>query len=393
MITFLIVEDCPKKLIAIKKRLGELDVSELRITDVSNKAAALELLQERPFDFLILDIHIYRTQQCEEISPNAGVDLLVELEDSILSPRNRYNIPNSIFVMSEFPEAILKNGETFKKCKIIPCRYSHDSDDWSQELEVELRRAELKQQSVIGIKSHDIVVYSVHGIQTFGGWQSKLGEALKSYTKSQIVEHIPYKYHHFPITHFLRSGKREYEVANLAKEINLLANRHPEAKICLVGHSFGTYLIAESLKALNTRLNIDKVILCGSVLNSNYDWSPSIQKHNIKNIINECASNDWALVFSHFFAKGLGMAGVESFKPHSGVVTNRYLKGGHSCFFNEITINEWCGYIHGVPIFPKDDRDDAGVSDAIFSFITKTRRRWILIYTFVFLSLFIWFIY
>ena len=381
MITFLIVEDCPNKLKAIKNKLIELGVHELRIKDVNNKLDALNLLKEKIFDFLILDINIYNSSRCQEITKDSGVDLLIELEDSIHSPRTKFHIPNTIFVMSEYPEAISNNGESFKRCKVIPCHYNSGSADWSFDLKTELKRAELKHQSVVEKKSNEIILYSIHGIQTFGGWQNKLDQILKLHDKYQIIEHIPYKYHHFPITHFLSSGKRTNEVNRLSKEIKDLANRLPEARICLVGHSFGTFLIAESLKSINIRLNIDKIILSGSVLTSNYDWSEIISKHNIQNISNECASNDWALVFSHFFAKGLGMGGIEGFSPHGGILTNRYFRGGHSCFFNDLRLKEWSQFIHGETLDMMDERGNAGPNDMLFSFFTKTKRRWVFLMT------------
>jgi hypothetical protein len=391
LITFLIVEDCPNKLKAIKDKLIELGVHELRIKDVDNKNDALSLLKEKIFDFLILDINIYNSSKCQQITKNAGVDLLIKLEDSILSPRTKYNIPNTIFVMSEYPEAISNNGESFKRCKVIPCQYDSGSEDWSSELETELKRAELKHQSVIERKSNEIVIYSVHGIQTFGGWQDDLDRILKSHKNNKIVEHIPYKYHHFPITHFLRDGKRESEINKFSKEIKELANRTPEARICLVGHSFGTFLIAESLKSINVRLNIDKIILSGSVLDSSYDWSDIILKHNIQSINNECASNDWALVCSHFFAKGLGMAGIEGLPPHGGILTNRHFNGGHSCFFNELRLKEWSNFIHGGTLEMVNERGDAGINDMFFSLFTKTRKRWVfLIPTIPLCALYLW---
>jgi len=377
LITFLIVEDCTIKLAEIRSKLSRLGINEARIKDVNNKIEALELLAQKPFDFLILDINIYQDKGSSTITKGSGIDLLIDLEDSLLSPRNSYNIPNTIFVMSEDPEAITNNGQAFNRCKVVPCQYVNGSQDWSSELEVELKRAELRQQSVIEKKSNELVVYSVHGIQTFGGWQEKLDTVLKKYGEGTVSEHIIYKYHHFPITHFLRSSKRADEVDKLSKDLLILARRFPEARICIVGHSFGTYLIAESLKKISDRLNIDRIILAGSVLQSDYDWTDIINKHNIKSVTNECASKDSALVFSHFFAKGLGMAGIEGLSPHGGIIINRHFEGGHSCFFTDSTFSQWSQYIHGDILDAKDDRGDAQISDMLFSFLTKTRRRWV----------------
>ncbi|WP_158768223.1 hypothetical protein [Paraglaciecola sp. L1A13] len=393
MITFLIVEDCHNKLSAIKQKLNGLGVSEFRIKETNNKNDALNFLKESIFDFLILDINIYASADCVSITKNAGVDLLIAIEDSIFSPRKKYNIPNTIFVMSEYPDAITNNGESFNKCKVIPCQYSSDSEDWMLELDREVKLAELKQQSVIDRKSNDIVVYSVHGIQTFGGWQGKLDRELKSHTETKVLEHIPYKYHHFPIIHFLRTGKRLNEVNKFSKEIKLLANRSPDTRICLVGHSFGTYIIAESLKSLDVRINVESIVLSGSVLRSDYDWSEIISRHNIKTIINDCASNDLALVASHFFARGLGKAGIEGFSPHGGIVQNRYFNGGHSQFCNNKTLKEWCCLIHGEEINIVDERKDAGLYDSFISWFTKTSRRWIYtIFFLIFMSILCFFI-
>lgn len=376
MITVLIVEDCISKFSEIKSVLLELDIPETRLTHVNNKEDARELLKNRSFDFFILDINIFQNKNSDKITKNAGADLLVELENSILSPRTHFNIPNTIFIMSEYHDALLTNKETFNRCKVVPCQYERGSQDWIQELKIEIKKETLKNQVKIDKIDSKIVILSIHGIQTFGQWQNKLNKTLENHKEFNSSVHILYKYHYFPITHFLRNNKRAFEVDKVCRDIVQTTERFPDAKFCIVGHSFGTYLIAESLAKIHHRINVERIILAGSVLKSDYDWFPIIRKHNIKKIINECSTRDIPLLFSHFFAKGLGMAGIEGFPPHAGVIMNRYTTGGHSCFFNKENLQAWTNFIYGADIEFKDNRSDAGISDMILSIFTKSRRRW-----------------
>ncbi len=71
------------------------------------------------------------------------------------------------------------------------------------------------------------------------------------------------------------------------------------------------------------------------------------------------------------------MAGIQGLKPHGSIVTNRYYNGGHSCFFTKDTLKDWCEIILGSFINNKDERDEADFQDAVISFLTKTKRRWI----------------
>jgi hypothetical protein len=374
LLKYLIIEDCPNKLANIKEFLHSLKISDSRIKDIDNKSDALILLKERTFDFLILDINIPLSPDKKYPVAGAGVELLTDLDNSVNSPRVDYNIPPTTFILSEFPDAISENLKQIHHCKVFPCQYNDNSEDWKNELEHEIKKAILKENSYLPMSTDKIVVYSVHGILTFGDWQKDLDQLFIE-SGMKIVRHVIYKYYLYPLRHFLRTKKRTLEVEKLKNELFSFAERNPEVKICLVGHSFGTYIIAEALRTMPESINIDKIILSGSVLKPNYDWGKIIKKHKINSIINECASRDYALMCAHFFAKGLGLGGIEGFGNEGGVVKNRYLDGGHSIFFTTKTLQEWVEHLYGTKLSFKDERGSPTIVDNIFSFLIKTRRR------------------
>jgi hypothetical protein len=380
LLKYLIIEDCPNKLENIKTFLFSLNISNSRIKNIDNKSDALILLKERTFDFLILDINIHLSSDKKGPVAGAGVELLTELDDSVNSSRVNYNIPPTTFILSEFPDVIAENLSQIHSCKVFPCEYNDNSDDWKHELEHEIKKAIAKENSYLPMSTDEIVVYSVHGILTFGDWQKELDQLFTKYGTKK-VRHVVYKYDLYPLRHFLRTKKRYLEVEKLKNELFTYAERNPEAKICLVGHSFGTYIIAEALRTMSESINIDKIILSGSVLKPDYNWGEIIKKHKINSITNECASRDFALICAHYIAKGLGLGGFVGFGNRGGVVTNRYFDGGHSTFFTKKTLKEWVQHLHGKKLIFKDERGCPTLVDNIISLLIKTRRRTVALFT------------
>lgn len=147
-----------------------------------------------------------------------------------------------------------------------------------------------------------------------------------------------------------------------------MAEKHPGCCITLIGHSFGTYLIAKSLKNISQTSTpyFDRIILCGSVLKASYDWDEIIRRHNIKSILNDCALNDRPLVMSQAFAVGLGMAGRVGFKrKHGQLIENRFFNGGHSDFFNSQVFGHWERFIKKGDVVKVNQKQPVTIIDSL----------------------------
>jgi hypothetical protein len=143
-----------------------------------------------------------------------------------------------------------------------------------------------------------------------------------------------------------------------------LANRYPNAKVSLICHSFGTYLLAKSFENLSVYNSptFDKVILCGSVLKVEYDWQNEVDKFSLGMIVNDCGISDFALLISDIFAPGFGKGGRNGFNNTiANTIKNRYFKGGHGCFFKPNHIKDWIEILETGKVVDVDQRNEIGL--------------------------------
>ncbi|HNE15032.1 MAG TPA: hypothetical protein PLL39_03345 [Rhodocyclaceae bacterium] len=178
------------------------------------------------------------------------------------------------------------------------------------------------------------VVISVHGIRTFGQWQERLARLVRQ----ADPQAISYSYHYgfFSVLAFLVPPLRGIEVARFRRHLQRIVDMHPQDRISVVGHSFGTHLIgwalAKSFKTHGTPIH--QIILAGSVLRSTFDWHDLIEKGVANRIIKDCGIDDNVLLLSQVAVLFTGMAGRLGFTGAVGAqLCNRYFLGGHSHYF------------------------------------------------------------
>lgn len=179
------------------------------------------------------------------------------------------------------------------------------------------------------------IVITVHGIRTFGGWQQRLEKITKAHNRDIIFFHFQYGY--FSALAFLIPLTRGLLVRRFRDELTALAERVHPTRIDLVGHSFGTHLIAWSLQRLPTdnKIRIDTMILAGSVLRSDFYW-PALIPIRVRRVINDCGAQDFILILSQIFVLFTGMAGRAGFVGMNGPeFQNRYSQFGHSGYFED----------------------------------------------------------
>src|SRR5262249_24981030 len=107
------------------------------------------------------------------------------------------------------------------------------------------------------------VVVLIHGIRDYALWQNKIGMTLAragfipeptNYGRFNLVKFL------IPVSHFRRSA-----VDEVWEQIRIVRLKHPGAKLSVIAHSFGTYVVASLIKR-NFDLNAYKIIFCGSVV-------------------------------------------------------------------------------------------------------------------------------
>jgi WD40 repeat protein len=182
------------------------------------------------------------------------------------------------------------------------------------------------------------LLVSVHGIRTFGNWQERLERMINaevSRRNNDQIRVVNYKYGYFSVIAFLIPVLRWLVVRRFRTELLALSGSDQWDRVDLVGHSFGTHIIAWALYSIpdKDRPAIHTLLFAGSVLKSNFLWQPLLGR-GVKRVVNDCGVVDSVLLLGQFFVLFTGMAGRIGFNGVTGRnFRNRYFKFGHSDYF------------------------------------------------------------
>jgi len=160
------------------------------------------------------------------------------------------------------------------------------------------------------------VVLLIHGIRTQADWQPMLVEILEETGKIKV---IPIKYGYFDLLRFWLPGlTRRAPINRVETLLRVTRKKYPHARISVIAHSYGSYIIGRLLKE-QVDLELDRLILCGSVLPASYPWEEVVHKfidgsnENILNVINECSEKDIWPVGAKISTWGYGDSGTHGF--------------------------------------------------------------------------------
>lgn len=221
-----------------------------------------------------------------------------------------------------------------EKLSYIKARISSISD------ENERRLAETCFLLGQNVSTPKIVVALVHGIRTCATWQEVIRNRLES-SSSAITYPIGYGY--LDVIRFLCPFfTRKSPVEKVLQELRGIQIEHRNDKLCVIAHSFGTYIISRILLK-HPDIKIYRLLLCGSVISTKLRWD-NVAKFPGDGVINDCGTKDIWPVFANFASWGYGATGTFGFKTFK--VRDRYHNMGHSDFFNLEFINKfWLPFI------------------------------------------------
>jgi len=196
------------------------------------------------------------------------------------------------------------------------------------------------------------VVFVLHGIRDMGEWTSQFKQPLEEGFASQhqgtkekiYVDRAAYGY--FPMGAFLLWGDRQRNVRWFMDQVTELKARFPNLKsIDFIGHSNGTYVLASALEKYQT-LSVDRVVLAGSVIRRDFQWSKFTRRVN--GVRNYVGSADWVV---GLFPKLFELPGLSAFNPDIGSAgyngfedgyvkddETQFIKGGHGAALVESNV-------------------------------------------------------
>ena len=172
----------------------------------------------------------------------------------------------------------------------------------------------------------------MHGIRTFGEWQTRLAALIGEERADVRV----YRYGYFSSLAFAIPPLRFVATRRFRSALVSETSSLPEgSRVDIVAHSFGTHLVAFALRGLprSASVRIHTLILAGSVLRSAFPWAELLATR-VHRLVNDCGIHDNILVLSQVFILLTGMAGRMGFYGmESSRFTNRYFSFGHSGYF------------------------------------------------------------
>jgi pimeloyl-ACP methyl ester carboxylesterase len=168
----------------------------------------------------------------------------------------------------------------------------------------------------------DRILMSIHGIETDGKWQDEIDRSFQGFAG---LAYDKYKYGKFPFWKVPFAGERDAEILAFSKKWDLV--RETGVVPSVIAHSFGTYIICRAMIQFPA-LSFDRVILCGSILDCDFDWPGMIAGGRVQAVLNEIAGNDWVVeLFRNLKLRsnieGSGPSGLDGFNLATSMLEQR----------------------------------------------------------------------
>lgn len=171
------------------------------------------------------------------------------------------------------------------------------------------------------------VLILLHGIQTEAKWQQSLRQEFATIPNLNTVP-LGYGFKS-PIQ--LLSPYRSGPVNEILAKIRSIKTKEPNAKISIIAHSFGTYIVSKILTH-HPDVRFERVILCGCIIDKRFRWDKHANTMLTNSIVNDIGTRDIWPVFATITTFGYGCSGRVGFQTSE--VKDRYFDYAHSDFFD-----------------------------------------------------------
>ncbi|MDO8477755.1 MAG: hypothetical protein Q7W02_16465 [Candidatus Rokubacteria bacterium] len=128
----------------------------------------------------------------------------------------------------------------------------------------------------------------------------------------------------------VRWFRKTYREEMQDREVKASSDQLPS----IVAHSFGSYILGNALLKYDF-VRFDKVILCGSILSSDFPWPEIIARGQVQAVRNEYGTRDrWARLVK-WFVRGTGPSGISGFRAHHTRLIQEEFHYTHSEYFDK----------------------------------------------------------
>ncbi|MFC9893507.1 serine/threonine-protein kinase [Nocardia sp. NPDC127579] len=175
-------------------------------------------------------------------------------------------------------------------------------------------------------------VVALHGIRTHAAWQRSFTEVAG---RAGLGVHFDlWNFGYFSVLRFVMPWARLAKVRWFREVYQQeFGNAAAAGQVpSIVAHSFGTYILGNALLRY-PYLRFGKVLLCGSILPTNFPWDLLIERGQVQVVRNEYGSEDvWTRMVS-VFVSGTGPSGLVGFTARSNRLWQERFMFGHSEYF------------------------------------------------------------
>lgn len=184
-------------------------------------------------------------------------------------------------------------------------------------------------------------VLSIHGIRTRAAWQKA---DLSQMLADSGFSHIPLDFGYFLVLSLLLRPLREKKVRWFWDQYDRFAGDLAEPPH-VIAHSFGSYIVCEALR-MHGEIKIDRLILCGSIVDPRFPWSDLFEQKRIAGVLNDYGSADiWTKIVGLALSDA-GPSGRTGFTETDSRLIQRRLPGWHhSDFFNRLHFSSWIRFL------------------------------------------------
>lgn len=239
----------------------------------------------------------------------------------------------------------MKDADHRRKRKRVPrrntpcCERGQKTDRWPA-IERVPSTASGKPRPAIKPSPSLQVVILIHGIRTEAEWAPMVQSMLEVPGKIKV---IPIKYGYFDAFRFwfpFWTRNKPIEQVHVQIQVALRRYRrtHPNVKLSIIAHSFGTKIIGEIMK-MDFDLHIHRLILCGSILPRDFPWHQLQERFDDDNVVNECGKADIYPLLAQSTSWGYGASGSHGFG--AVLVKDRFHAGGHGQYFNRAFVKKY----------------------------------------------------
>jgi alpha-beta hydrolase superfamily lysophospholipase len=210
------------------------------------------------------------------------------------------------------------------------------------------------------------VVFLLHGIRaaTRDKWQSDLSRIIQEQNRASCdsakttcdsVVVVQPEYGYFSALRFALPNARRANVPWFQDKYTEVLARYPLARMSIVAHSNGTFMLGEALKHVPA-MTFENVSLAGSVLPTSFPWDDLIMSGQVKRVRNDAGAGDWAVAIlsngvHSLLQPDVGTGGFDGFGG-TNVTFVAWHQGSHGAAFSDENMPSLARFALGLPDRP-----------------------------------------